>query len=592
MFDKIKPQTNYMLSLFLRVKSPFCFTTLHYIKYIGILIQFTMIVKILASSGSFPAIDYNEEKVHQGVAERVELRNFGPYQNHPDLVSGSALFDYLSVYSERSSNHLKYPQFHVAFSAKGKEMDKDALMAFANQWLEKMGYAQNPLVFYFHHDTDNNHLHVVTSRIGQDGRKINHSHERRRSQSAINEIQGENVEQQAKSIVDKAMSYSFQSLGQFRSILESSSYETYEEGDNLNVKKGGGVVFQLPLSSIKDHFTMDDSEERRKRAAQIKAWLLRYKAMCYNKEELTKLMHQKFGVDLVFHGKGVGSKEFKPYGYTVVDHHSKTVFKGSDVLPLKQLLEFLPYSREEKEKEIMAFIDDAIQRNNLITTKELNKLLKKQTNAYVGKGLLVLNGKKIPLKENLARILKNNDKLAWVQSFSPRNQREVTALTSLFKVNPDYLSPVPAAPAVDPSFVDTIKQIADVSDLHSFRDNLSQNGFTLFKSDNEYYVISFKMNVIANAKECGVGESLLEPPSRQQKQGDIVAPAPGLLDGVDVSLPDVELGHAVDKMVNVTEGILSMGDTSGGIGGGGPKDISKKKKKKDDRDREGRGRGY
>ena len=100
------------------------------------------------------------------------------------------------------------------------------------------------------------------------------------------------------------------------------------------------------------------------------------------------------------------------------------------------------------------------------------------------------------------------------------------------------------------------------------------------------------MNVIANAKECGVGESLLEPPSRQQKQGDIVAPAPGLLDGVDVSLPDVELGHAVDKMVNVTEGILSMGDTSGGIGGGGPKDISKKKKKKDDRDREGRGRGY
>ena len=301
---------------------------------------------------------------------------------------------------------------------------------------------------------------------------------------------------------------------------------------------------------------MDDMEERRKRAAQLKAWLLRYKTMCYNKEELTKLMHQKFGVDLVFHGKGVGSKEFKPYGYTVVDHHSKMVFKGSDVLPLKQLLEFLPYSREEKEKEIMAFIDDAIQRNNLITTKELNKLLKKQTNAYVGKGLLVLNVKKIPLKENLTRILKNNDKLAWVQSFSPCNQREITALASLFKVNPDYLSPVSSAPAVDPSFLNTVKQIADVSDFRSFRDNLTQNGLTLFKSENEYYVISFKMNVIANARECGVGESLLEPPSRQQEQGDIVAP--GLLDGVDVSLPNVELDHTVEKMVNVTEGILSM----------------------------------
>lgn len=551
-----------------------------------------MIVKILASSGSFPAINYNEEKVNLGVAERVEVRNFGPYQNAQELLTAQSLIDYLSLYSETSTNHLKYPQFHVTFSAKGKDMSKDDILAFANQWLQKMGYADNPMVIYFHHDTDNNHLHVVTSRVGHDGKKINHNHERRRSQQAINEILGVEPKRKAKSIIDKAFEYSFQSLGQFRSILESSNYETYEENDNLNVKKGGGVLFQVPLRIIKDHFTQDDAERRKKRAAQIKAWLLRYKAMCYNKEELTKLLHDKFGVDLVFHAKGMGNKEFSPYGYTVVDHQSKTVFKGSDVLPLKQLLEFLPYSREEKENEIIAFIDDALQRNHLITTRELNKLLKKQTNAYVAKGMLVLHGKKSPLKDNLTRILKTNDKLAWVQSFSPRNIKELNALAAMFKVSSTYLSSNPGAPSVDPAIVDSIHKIASVSDYSSFRDNLSQNGFTLFKSENEYYILSFKMQIIVNAKDCGVGESLLEPQSQGKQISDGDINAPDLLGGVGTDISSFLPDNPLEKTAQVIEDVLSVGDTSGGIGGAGPKNISKKKKKKNDNDQEGRGHGY
>ena len=410
-----------------------------------------MIVKILKTSGSFPAVQYNEEKVNQGVAERVEVRNFGPFQNNQELLSSQAISDYLSVYSETGNNHLKYPQFHVSFSTRGKSMSKEELMAFADQWLEKMGYASNPMVIYFHQDTDNNHLHVVTSRVGRDGKKINHSHERRRSQQAINEILGVHPANEAENIIEKALHYSFQSIGQFRSILESSSYETYEENGSVNVKKGGGVLFSVPVQRIISSFRDDDLEERKKRAAQLKAWLLRYKAMCYNQEELRKLMHAKFGVDLVFHGKGVGGTEFKPYGYTVVDHRSKTVFKGSDVLPLKQLLEFIPYSREEKEREIHAFIDDAFQKDNLLTTRGLNNLLKKQTNAYISKGMLVINGVKQPLGENIARLLRNNDRYAWIQSFNPRTEREKCVLAALFKVNPDYLSVNPDAGAADPA---------------------------------------------------------------------------------------------------------------------------------------------
>ena len=432
-----------------------------------------MIVKILRSSGAFPAIQYNERKINQGVAERVELRNFGFLQGNAELLSADMMEKYLMEYSETSNNHIKYPQFHVTFSAKGNSMTKEQLIDFANKWLEKMGYANNPMVIYFHHDTDNNHLHVVTSRVGGNGKKINHNHERRRSQQAINEILGVNPTEEIKSIVDKALTYSFQSVGQFRSILESSSYETYEEQGHLNVKKGGGVLFQVPLAVINQGFTLDDTDERKKRAAQLKAWLLRYKTMCYKKEELQKLMHSKFGVDLVFHGKGEGGKEFKPYGYTIVDHRMKKVFKGSDVLALKELLEFIPYSRGDKERKIQTFIDDAIQRDNMITTLEINKLLKKQTNAYISKGQVILNGEKTPLKENIARILKINDKIAWVQSFRPRTVDERDALAKLFKIEPEYLR-VNRSADVDESIIDKVRVIASHSDFTTFRTHLSQ----------------------------------------------------------------------------------------------------------------------
>lgn len=550
-----------------------------------------MIVKILKSSGTFPAVQYNEEKVNQGVAERIEVRNFGRFQNNQELLSAQAISDYFSEYSETNNHHLKYPQFHVSFSAKGKSMTKDELVAFANSWLQKMGYADNPMVIYFHHDTDNNHLHVVTSRVGRDGKKINHAHERRRSQQAINEILGVEPQKEAKTIIDKALNYSFQSLGQFRSILESSSYETYEENNNLNVKKGGGVLFSVPINTITSRFTLDDLEERKKRAAQIKAWLVRYKTMCYNKEELTKLIHAKFGVDLVFHGKGIGGKEFKPYGYTVVDHRTKMVFKGSDVLPLKQLLEYIPYSREEKEKEIHTFIDDALQKDNLLTTRGLNKLLKTQTNAYISKGMLVINGLKQPLKDNIARLLKNNDKLAWIQSFNPQSEKEKCVLAEIFKVNPDYLSVNSNANARDKSVIDNISQIAAASDIHSFRDNLTQNGFSLFKYDNDYYILNFKSNIIVNAKDSGVGEGLLEYPHSTQigtSHGDLSS----LVDNIELEIPNLVPEQPIESIVNTVDDILSIGGTgSGGVGGGGKKDLSKKRKKRKD-DRDGGGMSY
>ena len=381
-----------------------------------------MIVKILqpSDSDSFPAIKYNEDKVREGVAERVEIRNFEKYvMDNPDLMTTAKLQNELSKYSSKNTR-VKRPQFHVTFSGKGKTMTCDDLMDFANKWLEQMGYSRNPLVFYFHRDTDNNHLHVVTSRVGPDGRKIDHNHERRRSQEAIARILGIDRRKEVEDLVSKALAYSFDGIGQFRSILETSGYGSQEEGETLNVTKGGTVQCRIPMDRIKVSFKLyDDEEERRKRKAQIRLWLLRYKAYCFKHEDLEKLMREKFGIALVY---GVGGKEFSPYGYTIVDHPMKKVYKGSDVVPLKELIEYMPLSREEKEKDIDFVIDSLIERNHFITTEELNRALAKEVDARVWNGSLFLNGKEQPLRENHARILRENDRLRWVQEFNPRTR--------------------------------------------------------------------------------------------------------------------------------------------------------------------------
>ena len=56
-----------------------------------------MIVKILKSSGSFPAIQYNEQKIHQGIAERVELRNFGYLQAISQYTPGDSFVYYFGA---------------------------------------------------------------------------------------------------------------------------------------------------------------------------------------------------------------------------------------------------------------------------------------------------------------------------------------------------------------------------------------------------------------------------------------------------------------------------------------------------------------
>lgn len=259
-----------------------------------------MIATILPGSADFHAVGYNEHKVSKGLARLIEMRNFGTV-GLADRPTTEELTGYLKKYSS-TNNRIRKPQFHVAVSCKGREMTESELLDFAHRYLKEMGYAEpgQPWLIYAHHDTDNTHLHIITSRVAPDGRKIAHSHERRRSQEVIDRILGTDRQKKTADDIEAARQYTFSSFAQFKAIMVSMGYEVYQKEGIVFIKHGGKVQRQIPLAEVERLFKSGYRE--RARCRQLRSIFKKYRDVSGSKEELQKELKEKFGISLVFFG--------------------------------------------------------------------------------------------------------------------------------------------------------------------------------------------------------------------------------------------------------------------------------------------------
>src|SRR5690606_9741590 len=145
-----------------------------------------MTVKILSSTSSFNGVSYNTNKTQNSKGELMKSKNFG-YLQHSSNVTPEEMKTFLKAHSNRNKR-VKDKQFHAVISCREREYSKEALTKIAEEWLQKTGYGTNPYLIVFHSDTKNNHVHIVSSRIGSDGRKIKDNMERVGAQKAIGEI--------------------------------------------------------------------------------------------------------------------------------------------------------------------------------------------------------------------------------------------------------------------------------------------------------------------------------------------------------------------------------------------------------------------
>jgi len=280
----------------------------------------------------------------------MKVANFGPLQALGTLRTEDYI-NYLKMISARN-RRVKEPQFHAAISAKGKSHDKHALTTIAVEWLGRMGYAEQPYLIIFHKDTAHNHVHVVSNRIDRNGKKISSAFEHNRAIQNLNKVLGLDEQFSASQDLNKALAYQFGTKAQFMMILENMGYKIKELDGALSLikfgKQHGGVDLRIVLEKAKQYHPL--AERRVQLKALFHKYSLLHNTSLYEQEislpcgldkssgtytsELANYLKEKMGVHLVFH-----SKEGKlPYGYTVLDHSVKIVWKGSEIMRLAELL--------------------------------------------------------------------------------------------------------------------------------------------------------------------------------------------------------------------------------------------------------------
>ncbi len=467
-----------------------------------------MIATILPGSENFHAVGYNEHKVAKGTARLLEMHNFGAVGMIQPATTNEKI-RFLQRYSARN-DRVRKTQFHVAISCKGHEMTEKQLLEFAHQYLEEMGYASpgQPWLIYAHHDTDNLHLHVVTSRVAPDGHKINHNHERRRSQIVVDKLMGVNREKTTQKEIAAAKQYHFSSFAQFKAILVSMGYEVYKKDEKVYVKKGGIIQEEIPLSVLEQCYKQPLSDRARNR--QLREILKTYRDVSANREELKQTLKTKLGIDLVFFGR-----KDAPYGYILVDHAHKQVIHGARILSTEELLDFvLPEQRFER---IERFIDDLLTINPKITQDEIFRKLKKHR-AYIKKGVIYFDGKSRKLPPFMAAAIDRNNRISHIEQFHPTTEAERDLLCKIYKVKRKDL--ISLSSKRSESYADVVKRLREIfnnESFHSVRAALREEGFKVLHDGDTYYAIDFQHHMLINLNAEGFDLERVKRQTRKQQ---------------------------------------------------------------------------
>jgi len=324
-----------------------------------------MIVKILDPSTTFKGVRYNTDKVDKDKGELMKVSGFGALQALQNLRPKDYV-NYLEAQSAASSR-TKYPQLHAVISCKGRSHSKEELTTIAEEWLKGMGYGEQPYLLVFHKDTANNHIHIVSTRVDRDGKKINDSFEKIRAYEVLNRIVGVDEKQQTDKDIEKALDYSFSTRAQFMMVLEAQGYCLKLSDGEYQISRYGkrqGAVSLEQVDAKIGTFSKDID-----RLAQLRAVFAKYRSQ-YDPavvhvpaplpgnrlsapsgytSAMAQMLLDKFGVQIIFHGKD-GKP---PYGYTIIDHSRKMVYKGKDLMPLA---EFITPSENTPEKSAKANI--------------------------------------------------------------------------------------------------------------------------------------------------------------------------------------------------------------------------------------------
>jgi hypothetical protein len=272
-----------------------------------------------------------------------------------------------------TNNKTEKPVLHISLNPNPKDQVSDEkFQAIAQDYMEQMGYGNQPFVVFKHTDIDRTHIHIVSVCVDEEGRKISDTFDKRRSVNISRELELKygllpttekehsqnnifrpvdykkgDIKSQIASVVRHLPTYyRFQSLGEYNALLSLFNITSEEvKGEFHGVQKHGLVYSALDENGEKtgnpfkaslfgknagykrlhEHFDKCKESLKRESAKALLKTIIEA-AMRTSTDEISfkKLLQQK-GINTVVRRNSEG----RIYGITFIDHTSKTVWNGS-----------------------------------------------------------------------------------------------------------------------------------------------------------------------------------------------------------------------------------------------------------------------
>ncbi len=329
-----------------------------------------MVAKITIGSSLFGAIKYNADKVDEGKGQLLDTNKiFNDGTGKVDIIQ--ALHDF----ERHMPNQMRTekPIIHISLNPHPDDRLTDGeLTQMAHEYMQRMGYGDQPYIIVKHEDIDRHHLHIVSIRVDEQGKRINCDFTKRRSLNILRDFEqrynlhrgqkrengqqyplhpvnpdtGDIKKQVGNTVKAVFSTYQFQTIGELRALLSLYNLTVEEVRGNIKGEDYNGLVYSVidangnrignPFKSSLFGKSVGYEALQKKAAASkqcikdrnliepTKKALEDTLKRTYDKDEFVRLLKEK-GIDCVFRYTDEG----RLYGATFIDHRTRCVLNGS-----------------------------------------------------------------------------------------------------------------------------------------------------------------------------------------------------------------------------------------------------------------------
>ncbi|MFD1629559.1 conjugal transfer protein MobB [Pseudopedobacter beijingensis] len=332
-----------------------------------------MIAKIGKGSNMYGAILYNQQKVDRENGEVLLLNKI------PDTINGRYSVAYFNkCFEPYLSANIKTEKTvrHISLNPDPKDRVSDEQFTeMAQEYMERMGYGNQPYIVFKHTDIDRTHIHIVSTCVGIDGKKIPDDYDHPRSMAICRDLEQKynlhkateqeqkqadkifkKVEQQKGDIKSQMASvvrhlpkyYQYTSLGTYNALLSFFNIMAEEVKSERNGKPVHGLVYvaldengnkvsnpfksslfgkDAGIAQLQKHFEQSKEKMKTNPARSVLKNTVELAMHTTNSEREFKKQLAEQSIHTVVRRNDNG----RIYGITFIDNGSRTVWNGSQL---------------------------------------------------------------------------------------------------------------------------------------------------------------------------------------------------------------------------------------------------------------------